>query len=81
MANNGWISNFKVSIELYGHSASNYHFTIFKNPLKFQKIKNIYKEASNQKVIENRPPKSGNSDAKYKFKNFKNQKLHYKKTP
>ena len=31
MANNGWISNFKVSIEAYEHSASNYHFRIFKN--------------------------------------------------
>ena len=47
-----------------------------KDPLKFQKIKNIYKEASNQKVLENRPPKSGNSDAKYKFKIFKNQKFN-----
>merc|ERR1711984_17878 len=45
-----------------------------KDPLKFQKIKNIYKEASNQKVIENRPPpKSGNYDAKYKIEIFKNQ--------
>ena len=35
-----------------------------KDTLKFQKIKNIYKEALNQKLIENRPPKSGNSDAK-----------------
>ena len=26
-----------------------------KDTLKFQKIKNIYKEASNQKVLENRP--------------------------
>ena len=47
-----------------------------KDPLKFQKVKNIYKEASNQKVIENRPPKSRNSDAKYKFEIFKNQKLN-----
>ena len=31
MANNGWISNFKVSIEVYGHFASNYHFRIKKN--------------------------------------------------
>ena len=27
-----------------------------KDPLKFQKIKNIYKEASNKKVLQNRPP-------------------------
>ena len=43
-----------------------------KDSLKFQKIKNIYKEASNQIFLEKRPPKSGNSDAKYKFKIFKN---------
>jgi len=27
-----------------------------KDPLKLQKVKNIYKEASNQKVLENRLP-------------------------
>ena len=64
MANNGWISNFKVSIEAYGHSASNYHFRIFKKPKiklkKFQKIKNIYKEATNKKsYIKTKPPKVG----------------------
>ena len=47
-----------------------------KDTLKFKKIKNIYKEASNQKVLEKRPPKSGNSDVKYKFEIFKNQKLN-----
>ena len=46
-----------------------------KDPLKFQKVKSIYKEASNQKVLENRPPKSGNSDAKYKFEIFKKPKI------
>merc|ERR1712074_298176 len=30
MANNGRILDFKVSIEAYGHSASNYRFRIFK---------------------------------------------------
>ena len=30
-ANNGQISNFKVSTEAYGYSASNYCFIIFKN--------------------------------------------------
>ena len=41
-----------------GNSDSKYNFEIFKNQnqtkndaLKFQKIKNIYKEASNQKVL------------------------------
>ena len=50
-----------------------------KDPLKFQKIKNIYKEASNQKVLENRPPKSGNSNSEYNFKIFKNQKFNSKR--
>ena len=50
-----------------------------KDSLKFQKIKNIYKEASNQKVIENRPPKSGNSDSKYNFEIFKKQKFNQKR--
>ena len=47
-----------------------------KDPLKFQKIKNIYKEASNQKVLEKRPTKSRNSDSKYNFNIFKNQKFN-----
>ena len=83
MANNGWIKNFEVSIELYRYSASNYYFIIFKKlkiklkkyPLKLQKIKNISKEASNQKVIEKKT-KSENSDSKYNFKIFKNQKFN-----
>ena len=51
-------------------------------PPKVQKNKkNIYKEASNQKVLKNRPPKSGNSDSKYNFEIFKNQKSNSKKTP
>ena len=37
----------------------------------FQKVKNRYKEASNKKVLENRPPKSGNSDSKHNFEIFK----------
>ena len=45
----------------------------------FQKVKNIYKEALNKKVIENRPPKNGNSDFKYYFEIFKNQKLNSKR--
>ena len=40
----------------------------------FQKHKNSYKEQSNQKVIENRHPKSGYSDTKYNFKIFKTKK-------
>jgi len=59
MDNNEWISNFKVSTEVYGLSTSNYHFRIFKikkltlkkDTLNFQKIQNIYKEALNQKVL------------------------------
>ena len=52
MANYGWISNFKMSMEASGQDTSIYHFRILKNqkqtkkdPLKFQKIKNTYKEA------------------------------------
>ena len=50
-----------------------------KRPFKVTKNKNIYKEASNKKVIENRPPpkKSGNSDSKYNFEIFKKQKLNF----
>ena len=51
------------------------------NPLKFLKIKNIYKEASNQKVSYNRPPKSGNFDSKYSFEIFNKQKSNSKKAP
>ena len=47
-----------------------------KDPLKFQKIRNIYKEASNKKFYKTDPQKSGNSDSKYSFKIFKNQKLN-----
>ena len=35
-ANNGRILDFKVSIEVYGHSASNYHFRILKFGLVWQ---------------------------------------------
>ena len=51
-----------------------------KDPLKFQKIKNIYTEASNQKFYKTDPPKSGNSDSKYNFEIFKNLKSNSKKT-
>ena len=51
-----------------------------KDPLNFQNIKNIYKEASKQKVLLNKPPKNRNSDSKYNFKIFKNQKSNSKKT-
>merc|ERR1712115_260725 len=47
-----------------------------KRPPKVPKNKkNMYKEASNQKVLQNTPPKSGNSDSKYnlKFSKTKNQ--------
>ena len=47
-----------------------------KDPLKFQKVKNSYKEHSNQKVIENRPPKSWHSDSEYNLKVFKSQKFN-----
>ena len=49
-----------------------------KRPPKVPKIKKIYKEASNPKVFQNRPPKSGNSDSKYNFKIKKKQKLNSK---
>ena len=52
-----------------------------KDPLKFQNCKKMCREASNQKVYENRPPKSGHSDYNYNFKIFKNQKINSKKTP
>ena len=52
-----------------------------KDPLIFQKIKNIKKEASNEKVLKNKPPKNGNYDSKYNFEIFKNQKSNSKKTP
>ena len=42
----------------------------------FKKIKKIYKEALNQKVVENDPLKSGHSNSNYNFKIFKNQKLN-----
>ena len=53
-----------------------------KYPLKFQKIKNIYKDASNQKVLYNRPPpKVGILIQKNNFEIFKNLKSNSKKTP
>ena len=36
----------------------------------------MYKEASNKKVLENRPPQSGHSDDNYNFEIFKNQKIN-----
>ena len=57
MANNGHIWDFNVFIEANEHSASNYHFIIFKNQKtwwpswifhqNFTKIKNSYKMANN----------------------------------
>ena len=46
-----------------------------KRPLKLKKIKNIYKEALNKKVLLNRPPKSGIfiQNTIYKFSKTKNQ--------
>ena len=41
--------------------------------------KNTYKEYSNEKVVENRPPKSGHSDSQYNFEKKKKSKL--KKDP
>ena len=52
-----------------------------KGPLKFQKIKNSYNEHSNQKVIENRPPKSGYSDSLSNFKIFKSPNKTQKRPP
>ena len=52
-----------------------------KDPLKFQKIKNIYKEASNQEFYKTDPPKSDNSDSQYNLEIFKNQKSDLEKTP
>ena len=54
---------------------------IKKDPLKFLKVKNIYKEASNKKVIENRPPppKVGIQilNTIFKFKKIKLEKTLY----
>ena len=51
-----------------------------KDPIKFQKIKNTYNKASNQFFLNNRPPKSGNSDSKYNLEIFKT-KIKLKKGP
>ena len=42
-----------------------------KRPLKFQKIKNIYKGASNQNFYKTDPTKSKNSDSKCNLEIFK----------
>ena len=54
-----------------------------KDPLKFQKHKNSYKEQSNQKVIENRPPppKKWVFWFQIQFQNFQNSKTKLKKDP
>ena len=44
-----------------------------KDPL-ISKIQNRYKEHSNKKVIENRPPKNRHLDSKYNLKIFKSKK-------
>ena len=81
MANNGWISIIKVSLEAYGHYASNYHFRIFKNQKfnskrapKFQKSRTYIRRLQIKNLYKTDPPKSGNFDAKYNFQIFKNQK-------
>ena len=51
------------------------------DPLNLKQIKNIYKEAKIKMFYKTDPPKSGNSDSKYNFKIFKNQKSNSKKTP
>ena len=51
-----------------------------KRPPKVKKNQNIYKAAINQKVYKTEPPKSGNSNSKYNFESFKNQKSNSKKT-
>ena len=52
-----------------------------KDPLNFPKIKNRYKEHSNKKNLENRPPKCWHSDSKFNFKIFKSKKKLLKKDP
>ena len=71
MANNGCISILKVSLEAYGHYASNYHFRIFKN----QKFIYIYiRRPQIKKCYKTDPPeKSGNSD-EIQFQNFQKPK-------
>ena len=83
MSNNGWISNFKVSIEAYGHSASNYRFRIFKNqktwwpPWIFHqnvtKITNSYKTANNGRILDFKVSieAHGHSASNYYFRIFK----------
>ena len=43
-------------------------------------MQKMYKEASNKKVYENIPPKSGHFDYNYDFKIFKYQKRYSKET-
>ena len=47
-ANNGRILDFKVSIEVYGHSASNYNFRIFKNQKNIVAILDFFKLSISQ---------------------------------
>ena len=47
----------------------------------FKKIQKMYKEASNQKVVENRPPKIEHSDYNYDLEIKKQQKINSKKPP
>ena len=52
-----------------------------KGPLKFQKVKNIYKEASNKKNHKTDPPKSGNSDSNTILKYSKTKDQTKKRPP
>ena len=45
-----------------GDSDSKSKVELKKDPLKLQKIKNIYKDASNKKFYKTKLPKKGNSD-------------------
>ena len=80
-ANNGRILDFKVAIEAYGHSASNYCFRIFKKlKIKLKKTHSSNKSRTYirrpqiKKFYKRDTPKSRNSDSKYNFQIFKNQK-------
>ena len=53
-----------------------------KDPLKLKKSKAYTRKPHIKKFYKtDPPPKSGNSDSKYNFKIFKNQKSNSKKTP
>ena len=52
-----------------------------KDPLKFQKIQNSYKEYSNKKKLENRPPQKWAFWFQIQFRNFQKSKMKLKKDP